>query len=214
MSSCCPARARRVHCRGALRAAGRGAGPHGPPRGEIGPALELGACPADRPERDAVAASTSTAAASASSTTRASTSPLSDPPSAPRSRPSRLPLGSGHQRARRADGHDAVLTRHPQRPACARPPSASSGRTASSSATLAVPLIVFGESIGAASRCNSGDVDAFEDDDRTLLEGLATQVAGAIESARRFEKVAELEILKSDFIARGEPRAPRRRSRS
>jgi len=49
---------------------------------------------------------------------------------------------------------------------------------------------------------NSSDVDAFDDDDRTLLESLATQVAGAIESARRYEKVAELEILKSDFIAR------------
>ena len=66
---------------------------------------------------------------------------------------------------------------------------------------LAVPLIVFGEVIGAL-QVNSGDVDAFDEDDRTMLEGLATHVAGAIESARRFEKVAELEILKSDFIAR------------
>jgi K+-sensing histidine kinase KdpD len=66
---------------------------------------------------------------------------------------------------------------------------------------LAVPLIVLGQAIGAI-QVNSGDVDAFDEDDRTLLEGLATQVAGAIESARRFEKVAELEILKSDFIAR------------
>src|SRR3954468_22954567 len=66
---------------------------------------------------------------------------------------------------------------------------------------LAVPLIVLGSSIGAL-QINSGDVDAFDADDRTLLEGLATHVAGAIESARRFEKVAELEVLKSDFIAR------------
>jgi len=66
---------------------------------------------------------------------------------------------------------------------------------------LAVPLIVFGDAIGVL-QVNSSDVDAFDDDDRTLLESLATQVAGAIESARRYEKVAELEILKSDFIAR------------
>jgi two-component system sensor histidine kinase KdpD len=66
---------------------------------------------------------------------------------------------------------------------------------------LAVPLIVFGEVTGAL-QVNSGDIDAFDDDDRTMLESLATHVAGAIESARRFEKVAELEVLKSDFIAR------------
>jgi two-component system sensor histidine kinase KdpD len=56
--------------------------------------------------------------------------------------------------------------------------------------------------VTGALQVNSGDVDAFDDDDRAMLESLATHVAGAIESARRFEKVAELEILKSDFIAR------------
>ena len=66
---------------------------------------------------------------------------------------------------------------------------------------LAVPLVVFGEVIGVL-QVDSNDVDAFDRDDQILLEGLATQVAGAIESARRFEKIAELEILKSDFIAR------------
>jgi K+-sensing histidine kinase KdpD len=66
---------------------------------------------------------------------------------------------------------------------------------------LAVPLVVFGEAIGVI-QVNAGDVDAFDDEDRILLEGLAIQVAGAIESARRYEKVAELEVLKSDFIAR------------
>ena len=66
---------------------------------------------------------------------------------------------------------------------------------------LVVPLIVFGEAIGAI-QVNASGVDAFDRDDQVLLEGLATQVAGAIESARRFEKVAELEVLKSDFIQR------------
>ena len=66
---------------------------------------------------------------------------------------------------------------------------------------LGVPLHVLGEVIGVLA-VESGDQDAFDDDDRVLLEGLATQVAGAIESARRFQKIAELEVLKSDFIAR------------
>ena len=82
------------------------------------------------------------------------------------------------------------------------PPDISNlGSNAKLVSYLAVPLIVFGEAIGVI-QVNSGDVDAFDDDDRLLLEGLATQVAGSIESARRFEKIAELEILKSDFIAR------------
>jgi signal transduction histidine kinase len=66
---------------------------------------------------------------------------------------------------------------------------------------LAVPLVVLGEVIGMI-QVDSNDIDAFDRDDQLLLEGLATQVAGSIESARRFEKIAELEELKSDFIAR------------
>src|SRR5207237_826477 len=45
-------------------------------------------------------------------------------------------------------------------------------------------------------------LDAFDEVDRTVLEGLATQVAGAIESARRYEQMLELEQLKNDFIGR------------
>lgn len=78
---------------------------------------------------------------------------------------------------------------------------ATTGSNAKMVSYLAVPLIVFGEAIGAI-QVNSSDVDAFDEDDRLLLEGLAVHVAGAIESARRYEKIAELEILKSDFIAR------------
>ena len=69
------------------------------------------------------------------------------------------------------------------------------------SSYLAVPLVVFGDVIGVL-QVDSNDIDAFDRDDQVLLEGLATQVAGAIESAKRFEKIAELEVLKSDFIAR------------
>ncbi|HEV3225650.1 MAG TPA: GAF domain-containing protein [Acidimicrobiales bacterium] len=66
---------------------------------------------------------------------------------------------------------------------------------------LAVPLVCLGETIGAL-QIDSREVDAFDDDDVTLLEGLAAQMAGVIESARRFVLVMELERLKSDFISR------------
>src|SRR5579864_1733553 len=61
---------------------------------------------------------------------------------------------------------------------------------------LAVPLLCLGEAIGAL------EVDAVDEVDRTVLEGLATQMAGAIESARRYEQMLELERLKNDFIGR------------
>jgi signal transduction histidine kinase len=66
---------------------------------------------------------------------------------------------------------------------------------------LAVPLVCLGETIGAL-QIDSREVDAFDADDVTLLEGLAAQVAGVIESARRYSLVMELERLKSDFISR------------
>ena len=66
---------------------------------------------------------------------------------------------------------------------------------------LAVPLIVTGEVIGAL-QIDSREVDAFDDEDIALMEGLAVQVAGSIESARRHELEVELERMKSDFIAR------------
>jgi signal transduction histidine kinase len=66
---------------------------------------------------------------------------------------------------------------------------------------LCVPLICLGDVIGTIS-VHSSLIDAFGDEERILLEGLATQVAGAIESARRYEMITDLEVLKSDFIAR------------
>jgi len=66
---------------------------------------------------------------------------------------------------------------------------------------LAVPLVCLGETIGAL-QIDSKEVDAFDDDDVTLMEGIAAQVAGVIESARRYALVMELERLKSDFISR------------
>jgi len=66
---------------------------------------------------------------------------------------------------------------------------------------LAVPLVCLGETIGAL-QIDSKEVDAFDADDVVMLEGLAAQVAGVIESSRRYALVMELERLKSDFISR------------
>jgi signal transduction histidine kinase len=75
------------------------------------------------------------------------------------------------------------------------------GTNAPSRSYLAVPLIVLGEVTGVL-QVDSNDVDAFDDDDIAVLEGLAVQVAGAIESARRREDLLEVERMKADFIAR------------
>jgi signal transduction histidine kinase len=66
---------------------------------------------------------------------------------------------------------------------------------------LAVPLVCLGRVIGLL-QVDSIEPDAFDIDDLHVLEGLAAQVAGAIESARTHEELAELETLKSDFVAR------------
>ncbi|MEY2433299.1 MAG: two-component system, OmpR family, phosphate regulon sensor histidine kinase PhoR [Acidimicrobiaceae bacterium] len=66
---------------------------------------------------------------------------------------------------------------------------------------LAVPLVCLGETIGAL-QIDAREIDAFDVDDVALLEGLAAQVAGVIESSRRYALVMELERLKSDFISR------------
>lgn len=66
---------------------------------------------------------------------------------------------------------------------------------------LAVPLTVAGETIGVL-QIDSTEVDAFDTEDIAILEGLAVQVAGAIESARRYEVEVDLERMKGDFIAR------------
>ena len=77
----------------------------------------------------------------------------------------------------------------------------SLGSNATMRSYLAVPLICLGRVIGLM-QIDSHEVDAFDSDDLHVLEGLATQVAGAIESARHNEEVMELERLKGDFLAR------------
>ncbi|MBV8981751.1 MAG: GAF domain-containing protein [Acidimicrobiia bacterium] len=75
------------------------------------------------------------------------------------------------------------------------------GTNAGMNSFLVVPLVCLGEVIGALE-VDSARRDAFDDVDRAVLEGLATQMAGAIESARRHEQMLELERLKNDFIGR------------
>jgi signal transduction histidine kinase len=75
------------------------------------------------------------------------------------------------------------------------------GSNAEMHSYLAVPLVCLGRVIGLM-QIDSAEVDAFDADDLHLLEGLATQVAGAIASARHNEQVMDLERLKSDFLAR------------
>lgn len=78
---------------------------------------------------------------------------------------------------------------------------ANLGSNATIRSYIGVPLIVLGDVIGLL-QVDSADEDAFTEDDLHALEGLGTLVAGAIESARRYEAVVELERLKSDFIER------------
>lgn len=81
------------------------------------------------------------------------------------------------------------------------PEQRSRGNNASTHSYLAVPLIVLGQCIGVM-QMDSEEIDAFDAEDIAVLEGLATQVAGAIESARRYEHILGLERLKDDFIER------------
>jgi signal transduction histidine kinase len=66
---------------------------------------------------------------------------------------------------------------------------------------LGVPLVCLGRVIGVL-QVDSVHANAFDAEDAQLLQGLATQVAGAIESARHNEEIRNLERLKSDFLAR------------
>lgn len=77
----------------------------------------------------------------------------------------------------------------------------ATGSNATIRSYVGVPLVVLGEVIGLL-QVDSAEPAAFTDDDIFVLAGLGAQVAGAIESARRFQSVLDLERLKSDFIER------------
>ncbi len=75
------------------------------------------------------------------------------------------------------------------------------GSNAATRSYVAVPLTVLGTVIGVL-QVDAVEADAFDADDVAVLEGLAVQVAGAVESARRREDLLEVERMKGDFIAR------------
>lgn len=73
------------------------------------------------------------------------------------------------------------------------------GSNAAIHSFVAVPLFALGDVVGAL-QIDSEEVGAFTEDDLRLLQWLAVQVSGAIEGARRFEQIAELERLQSNLV--------------
>ena len=123
-----------------------------------------------------------------------------DPEVSPDVAAARVPVGTGLGGRVVATGHSIYspdISADPR----VDPALRSLGSNATIRSYLAVPLIVLGRIIGVV-QIDSREVDAFDADDLHVLEGLATQVAGAIESARHNEEIMELERLKADFLAR------------
>jgi len=124
----------------------------------------------------------------------------SDPAVSPDVAAARLPVGSGLG-GRVVSTGKRIYSADIQRDARVDPALRQLGSNATIRSYLAVPLVCLGRVIGVM-QIDSSEADAFDSDDLAVLEGLATQVAGAIESARHNEEVMELERLKSDFLAR------------
>jgi K+-sensing histidine kinase KdpD len=123
-----------------------------------------------------------------------------DPPVSPEVRAARLPVGSGLSGRVIATG-ERVYSPDLDRDARVDTALRRLGSNAGMRSYLAVPLVCTGRVIGVL-QVDSTELDAFSEDDEQVLSGLAVQVAGSIESARRHEEVVRLEQLKSDFIAR------------
>ena len=123
-----------------------------------------------------------------------------DPPASEEVLTSRVPVGTGLSGRVISTGqamYSADLSNDPR----VDRELARRGSNAASRSYLAVPLVVLGSTIGVL-QIDSSEVDAFDEDDIAVLEGLAVQVAGSIESARRREDMLEVERMKGDFIAR------------
>lgn len=113
---------------------------------------------------------------------------------------SRVPVGTGLS-GRVISTGQTMYSPDLQRDGRVDPVQARKGSNAPTRSYLAVPLVVLGSTIGVL-QIDSNEVDAFDEDDIAVLEGLAVQVAGSIESARRREDLIEVERMKADFIAR------------
>ncbi|MBA2282838.1 MAG: GAF domain-containing sensor histidine kinase [Acidimicrobiia bacterium] len=124
----------------------------------------------------------------------------SDPPVSVEVARSRVPVGTGLA-GRCVQTGEAVYSADVTADQRVDQRLAAAGSNRTMRSYLAVPLVCLGEIIGVL-QVDSTDVGAFDDDDLRLLNGLATQVAGAIESARRFEEVRRLDDARAMFIAR------------
>lgn len=124
----------------------------------------------------------------------------SDPPASDDVLESRVPIGSGLSGRVVATGQ-TIYSPDLQHDTRVDPAQARMGSNAANRSYLAVPLVVLGSTIGVL-QIDAIKVDAFDEDDIAVLEGLAVQVAGSIESARRREDMIEVERMKADFIAR------------
>jgi K+-sensing histidine kinase KdpD len=124
----------------------------------------------------------------------------SDPPVSPEVMAARVPVGTGLSGRVIASGQ-TIYSPDLDCDSRVDPTLRRLGSNAGMCSYLAVPLVCMGRVIGVL-QVDSAEVDAFDAEDVQVLDGLAVQVAGAIESARRNEEVVRLEQLKSDFIAR------------
>lgn len=125
---------------------------------------------------------------------------VSDPPVSQEVLDLRLPVGqglSGHVVATGEPLYSPDLLDDPRVEAAVH----QTGSNITIRSWIGVPLVVLGKVIGLL-QVDSADAEAFDDIDLYVLEGLGVLVAGAIESARRYEAVLELERMKSDFIQR------------
>lgn len=123
-----------------------------------------------------------------------------DPPISPDLLDARVPVGTGLS-GRVVSTGESIFSPDIKSDARVDPGLRTAHSNSRIRSYLAVPLVVLGSVIGVL-QVDSDEVDAFDDDDRSVLEGLAVQVSGAIESARRREDLMEVERMKADFIAR------------
>lgn len=121
-----------------------------------------------------------------------------DPPASDEVMALRLPVGSGIAGRVVARGETIYV---PDLDADSRVDAAvrRTGSNAGMTSYLGVPLVCLGKIIGLL-QVDSPDADAFDEVDIMLLEGLATQTANAIESARMLEEMARIDGLKRGFI--------------
>lgn len=124
----------------------------------------------------------------------------SDPPVSPEVAQARVPVGSGLA-GRCVSSAAPVYSPDVINDARVDQRLRSTGSNRAMRSYLAVPMVCLGEVIGIL-QVDSAEVDAFDLDDLHVIEGIATQVAGAIESARHHEQARRLDDARSMFISR------------